>query len=370
MAKLRFVLLVTVLSACAGSAPPPPAPIDPRLTGADVIDRLRQTQEALARGASGGSSPAVIDTAEQLGALADNLAAALAAAAGKPLALLENGDLRAQALIADAAAQRAQAFVQGSEACTAPQIGAAAQALAAKVTQLSAAAGSAEAGRPFIAGAQTLEGRPVFAIRAGGGHKVELALLGAHLAAPGCEAPALTATDASGALRPVQPTLRALLPNRIDLELPGKLQPGAYRIHVVPRAPGGLFGCEAQPEALAALSILPALQVTAEYRLVTTCGAAETTTPIEAQGTLPVITAYGETVFAPVQLPACENPVSTSLSASARFGEAPAVTVGPISQVAGAHIAVGLPGGLRMEWNPAVKKIFLSLPEKGCALVY
>lgn len=71
-----------------------------------------------------------------------------------------------------------------------------------------------------------------------------------------------------------------------------------------------------------------------------------------------------------MQLPACDDPVSYSISATAGYADGSEAGIGPITQSAAAGITAGLPGGLTLSWDPQVRQLFASASGGRCKGFY
>lgn len=359
----------------AGPAAAQAAPqIAPRLTGALVITQLETAQHDLASRAAGSpqsSLSSLAATSQRLAGMAEDLRKSLGKDVAKPIDTLSDDD-KAQAYRAEAVVQRTQAFLEASKGCLAADTAAMADALA-RTVQLEASSSGTSKLQPVINGVETLDRRPLFVLRQGGG-PVAFALTGENLFDAQCASPAVTATDAQGKPQGVQPLVTGVLPNRIELELPdGKaLQSGSYVLHVVPQRKVFLLGCTSQPETVAVVQVAPAASVSVDYSLIQTCpapggGQGRAMPPIT--GSMPDGVGRG-TVSKYVEVGGCSDPLSYAISATVTFGDGHRGTVGPFSQIASAGITAGLPGGLSLSWDPSVHQLVVRPAASSCKGIY
>lgn len=338
------------------------AQLAPRLDGEIAIAELDKAAAALAVQASAHPGSSLEAVAGKLRDMSSSLRKSLGGDAAKPVETLGDSD-RAQVLRGHAAALRAQAFLKSCSACFGADASATADALAAGIERLAGASKVAKQ-VPVIDTVETLDRKPLFALRAGG-KTSGIALNGVSLADTQCANPVVTATDAAGALLPVQPTLAGVLPTRLELRWPeaSTLPPGLVVLHVVPKRKVFLLGCSKLPEATATLTIAPALHLTVDYVLSARCGKA---TVELGHGTMPPLEGYGRTVAGSIDTEACAAPESYTVSATVGLGDGTSKTVGPFTQSADASITAGLPGGLSLSWNPSVQTLFVRSGTSPC----
>jgi hypothetical protein len=346
-ARRRLVVLGLALSLSA----PALAQLPPRLTPGSVADQLDAARQRLA-GQAG--TTAVMQQLQSIGqALRTNLAENLA----QPLTALDDRD-RGLVLRAHAAARLADDFADATRGCREGESAAMAQALALSVQHLAQAPAEAKPMQAAIERVEAKDQPALFALRAAV-KPVALALVGSELSDPQCPDPQLTATDANGALLPVQPRITGVAPNRVELAWgTAGLTPGAYLLHVRPQHKAFLVGCSAQPEAAVALQLLPPARFTVGYAIEGTCGRDAPRTVALGKGTLP-LDGYGATVAQAVDTSACADPVAYRVSATVGYADGASATAGPFEQNADANLTVGLPGGLTLNWNPAVRQLFV-----------
>lgn len=332
---------------------PAGAQLPPRLTPGSAADQLDAARQRLA----GRADTAAV--AQQLQAMAQDLRATLADRSAQPLTALDDRD-RGRVLRAHAAAQLASDFADAAGACRAGESAAMAQALALSVRRLAQAPAEGKPMQATIERLETADHAPLFALRAGA-KPVALALVGSELTDPQCPDPQLTATDANGAPLPSQPRITNVLPTRIEFEWPGTaaLEPGSYMFHVRPQHKAFLVGCSAQPEAAVAVQMVPAPTFTVDYVLDAVCGRSEPRDVALGKGTLPPLDGYGTTVAQAIDTSACSDPVAYRISATVGYADGASASAGPFEQSADANATVGLPGGLSLSWDPAVRQLFV-----------
>jgi hypothetical protein len=372
-AGIAFALLapVPVGLAAAQDVPQNAPQIAPRLTGAIIITQLQTAQHDLASRSANLPPSDLAAISQHLAGMADHLDKSLGSDATKPIDTLGN-DAKADAYRAEAAVQRTQAFLEASKSCLGDDTAAMAGALA-KTLELEAMASGASKLQPVINGVETLDRRPLFVLH-DGGKPVAFALTGENLFDAQCASPVVTATDGQGNPQSVQPLVTGVLPNRIELKLPdgAQLQSGSYVLHVVPKRKAFLVGCTTQPETTAVVQVAPAAKVSVSYSLTQTCpapggGQGQAMPPVT--GSMPDGAGRG-TVATYVKVSGCSDPLSYSISATVKFGDGHAATVGPISQIASAGITAGLPGGLSLSWDPSVHQLVVRPATSSCKGVY
>ena len=334
-------------------AAPAMAQLPPRLTAGSVADQLDAARLRLA------GQPAVAATAQQLQTLAQDLRVALPDQLAQPLTALA-ARARGQVLRAHAAAQLATDFADSVGGCREGEAGAMAQALALSVRRLVQAPAEGKPMQATIDRLETADHAALFALRTTD-RPVALALVGSELHDAQCPDPQLTATDASGTPLSVQPRITGVLPTRIEFEWPGTaaLAPGSYVLHARPQHKAFLVGCSAQPEATVAVQVVPAPRFTVGYALDAVCGRATPRTVALGKGTLPPLDGYGATVTQAIDTSACADPVAYRISATVAYADGASATAGPFEQSADANATVGLPGGLSLSWDPAVRQLFV-----------
>lgn len=373
-AALCCVLLALLAGGAAGAAEPAAGGLGLRVTGDAVIAQLGTVERALAArsGATGDARLAAV--AGQLGQRAQTLRAELGADADKPVDLIGKGE-QGRVWRAHALAERAQAYLDVCANCVGEDAAAMTAALVTTADQLAAAPDGASAAPPVIDAVQTLDNRPLFVLRPGAG-AVAFALGGANLLDTRCPDPKVTATDAHGTPLAVQPSVTGVSPARIELKLPtaAKLAPGAYVLHVVTTRKEFLRGCATQPEALAVLEVARPFKVSVSYTLSASCAAPDAQGAahdvVLGSGSLPELTAHGATVRQQVDTSACADALKYSLAAKLAFADGTSQAVGPFVQDAAASITAGLPGGLSLNWDPAVHTIVVRSGANTCKGVY
>jgi hypothetical protein len=331
---------------------PAGAQLPPRLTPTGVADQLDAVRQRLA----GRADLAAV--AQQLQALAQDLRTTLAAHGTQPLTALDDRD-RGRVLRAHAAAGLVRDFVEAADSCRADEASAMAQALTLSVRRLAQAPAEGKPMQATIDRLETADHAPLFALRVAG-KPLALALAGSELTDPQCPDPRLTVTDASGAPLPAQPRITGVSPSRIEFEWAdtAALEPGSYVFHVRPQHKAFLVGCSAQPEAVVAVQVVPAPKFTVGYELDAVCGHDDPHILTLGQGTLP-LDGYGATVAQAVDTSACTDPVAYRVSATVGYADGASASAGPFEQSADASATVGLPGGLSLSWDPAVRQLFV-----------
>lgn len=333
------------------------AQMAPRLTAASVADELDAARAKLV-----GQDA----TARQLDALARNLRAALAGHLDQPITALDDRD-RGVVLRAHAAAAQAADFTDAAGGCRADESHAMAEALALSVRQLAQAPAENKPMQATIDRVETADHLPAFALRASD-KPVALALAGAELSDPQCADPQVSITDAGGAPLPVQPRITGVLPSRVELTWTGTatLKPGTYLLHVRPQRKAFLVGCTAQPDAVVAVQLVPPPKFAVDYVLEASCGRAQPTDVALGKGTLPPLDGYGATASQAIDTSACTDPVAYRVSAKVRYADGSTASAGPFEQSADANLTVGLPGGLSLTWDPAVRQLFVRSGAPSC----
>lgn len=338
------------------------AQIAPRLTGEVAIHELDAVSTALAARAAAQSGAPLGAVSRQLKTLATSLRESLGGDVGKPVETI-GSEPRARVLRAHAAALRTQDFLKSCSGCTGADADATAAALAAGIDALAKDDRVAKL-VPVIDTLETLDHRPLFAVRQGG-KSPGLALNGVNLADTQCADPRITATDADGKPLATQPTLTGVLPTRLELHWPevAALPAGPVVLHVVPQHKVFLLGCTTLPEATATFEVTPPVRFAVDYVLSASCASGQT---VLGRGTMPTITGYGSTVVRTIDTSSCTAPQSYTVTATVASGGGGRVSVGPFTQSAGASITAGLPGSLVLSWNPAVNTLFVRSGASQC----
>lgn len=352
MSEARLRRRLAALGCLLALSAPALAQLPPRLTAASAADQLDAARQRLA-GQAGTAA-----TAQQLQSLGQALRTTLADRLALPLNALGDRD-RGLVLRAHAAAQLADDFADADAGCRQGESAAMAQALALSVQRLAQAPAEAKPMQATIERIEAKDQPALFALHASA-KPVALALVGSELSDPQCPDPQLTATDANGALLPVQPRITGVTAARVELAWnTGGLEPGAYLLHLRPQHKAFLVGCSAQPEAAVALRLVPQAKFTVSYTLEGSCGGGAPHTVALGKGTLPPLDGYGATVARAVDTSACADPVAYRISASVGYADGANATAGPFEQNADANLTVGLPGGLTLSWDPAVRQLFV-----------
>lgn len=350
MNRWRAIASLGLLLALAA---PALAQLPPRLTPGGVADQLDAARQRL----GGRADTAAV--AQQLQALAQDLRASLADHAAQPLTALDDR-ARGRVLRAHAAARLANDFADVAGGCRAGEAAAMAQALALSVRRLVDAPAEGKPMQATIERVESPDHAALFALRPAD-KPVALALVGSELSDPQCPDPQLSATDANGVPLPMQPHITGVLPTRIELEWPGTaaLKPGSYLLHVRPQRKAFLVGCSPEPEASVAVQRVPPPKFTVGYTLEAICGRSDARTVALGKGTLPPLDGYGATVAQTIDTTACADPVAYRISATVGYADGATASAGPFEQSADANATVGLPGGLSLSWDPAVRQLFV-----------
>lgn len=353
---LMLALLLVVV------APPVAAQIAPRLTGQVAIKELDEASVVLAASAARQPGMSLEAVSLQLKTLATSLRKSLGGDLGKPVETL-GSEPRARVQRAHAAALQAQYFEKSCRGCTGVDAAATTTALAAGVDALAKADQMAKI-VPVIDTVETLDHRPLFAIRQGG-KSSGLALNGVNLADSECADPRVTATDAAGKLLATQPTFTGVLSTRLELTWPAlaALPAGLMVLHVLPQHKMFLLGCSTLPEATATFVVTPPVRFAVDYVLSASCAGG---LKVLSRGTMPTIETYGGTVARMIDTSSCAAPQGYAVTATIALGGRDPVSVGPITQTADAVITVGLPGELTLSWNPAVNTLFVRSGASHC----
>jgi len=363
-AGCRRALLALLMPALLLVAAPRPvaAQIAPRLTGEVAIHELDTAAAALAARTAGQPGTPLDAASGQLKALAASLRQSLGGDVAKPVETI-GGEPRARVLRAHAAALRTQDFLKACSGCTGADADATAAALAAGIVAL-ARADQVTKLVPVIDTVETLDHRPLFAVRQGG-KSAGLAVNGVNLADTQCADPRITATDADGKPLATQPTLTGVLPTRLELHWPqlASLPAGLVLLHVVPQHKVFLLGCTALPEAAATFAVTPPVHFAVDYVLSASCASGQT---VLGRGSMPTIEGYGRTAERTIDISSCVAPQSYTVMATVALGGSDPVSVGPITQSADAAITAGLPGGLILSWNPTVNALFVRSGASQC----
>lgn len=327
-----------------------------RPTGDYVLAQLDAAQQGVAQQAKTHPDAALGAVVQQLGQMEDALRKQLGSAMNQPIEIMD-GKVKGAAQRANAAAQRAQAYLKAVAACRGGDAQALAASLALAVDQLARAPATDKATAPVIDAVETPEQQPLFVIHPTD-QPLAFVVRGTNLLDPQCANPQLSLTDAQGQPLAVQPVITGITPQSIALKLANTagLKPGGYVLHVVPQRKAFLVGCTKQPEAVATVLVAPSLQVAIDYTLTASCRGQGTLTL--GHGSLPAIARRGASVSQAIDTASCANPDSYTISATAHLGGSDQVTVGPITQPADAGITAGLPGGLTLSWDPSVHTLF------------
>ena len=359
---LMLVPWLVALALLLMGAQPVTAQIAPRLTGEVAIHELDAVSAALATRVAGQPRTPLDAASRQLKTLAASLRESLGGDVGKPVETI-GAEPRARVLRAHAAALRTQDFLKSCSSCMGADASATAAALVASIDALVRADQVAKL-VPVIDTVETPDHRPLFAVRQGG-KSSGLALNGVNLADTQCADPRITATDAGGKPLASQPTLTGVLPTRLELHWPelAALPAGPVVLHVVPQHKVFLLGCTTLPEATATFVVTPPVHFAVDYVLSASCASGQT---VLSRGMMPTIEGYGSTVVRTIDTSSCAAPQSYTVTATVASGGSGPVSVGPFTQSADASITAGLPGGLVLSWNPAVKSLFVRSGASQC----
>jgi hypothetical protein len=291
--------------------------------------------------------------------------------ADQPLAIVD-AQARADAMRANAAAQRAQAWLSVAPGCDAAETRAMTAALATMIDRLAADTESQKAPLPIVNAIETVEDhRPLFVLQPGDAPP-KFVLTGENLVDPQCANPGVTALDAQGRPAAVQPSVIAAQGGQVELAWAGadKLPPGSYTFQLAAKRKAFLFGCVAEPAATAALQVAAPLRFTVGYTLGAMCPGSAADVQFD-KASLPGIGARNQTVSHAVSASACADPVSYTLAATVSTADGQQVAqAGPVTQPADASITLGLKGGLTLNWDPAVRQIVVRSGAVSCKGVY
>ena len=344
------------------------------LTGGNVVSQLEAAQLAITERAAALPASELGKAATRLGEMAEAVRKAVGKESGKRIDRIDDDD-EGRALRGQAAALLSQSYLVAATGCTDGDATAMAGALSTAVESLATAKNSSKSSQPAIQGIATVaDNRPLFAIHADV-RDAKLVLTGVNLHDAACDDPKLVATDPAGTPLSAQPTITGLAPTRIELRLPPGLVPGQYLLRLKPMKKGRFLGCSAQPEAVAALAVVAPPKWSVRYSVVPSCRIktgkkyVETAQPA-VNGQLPDLTAFGATVSQAVQLPACDDPISYAISATASYADGSEARIGPITQSAAAGITAGLPGGVSLSWDPQVRQLFATASGGRCKGFY
>lgn len=345
--------------------------VAPRLTGAMAIAHLDKARQAVEARAADSGHATLKPLLEQLKHMRLALADTLGADAGKPVATIDE-DARAAVVRAHAAASRVQAWLKVSaKACTPDEAKAMLAALALTLDKLASDTASQDAPLPVINAVQTLDKHPLFVFRQGSGATPKFVLAGAHFVDPQCANPEVQVVDAQGEPVEVQPQLVAAQASRVELQWPGVsgLAPGSYVLRLTAQRKRFLFGCTAQPPAIAVVQVMPARKFTVDYTLAATCAGKSGPVTL-GSGTLPALTAQHGMSAQVIDTSACPVPGSYTITASVHAGDGQVSTYGPVTQAASVVITTGLGHGMTLSWNPSLHKLFANLGKSTCKGVY
>lgn len=365
--RICFLGSMLVLLAVTASA----QKVAPRLTGALVVAHLDKVEQAVQARVATSHDAKLQAVADKLQHMHANLTDALDGDADEPLETIDR-DARAAAVRADAAATRVQAWLDASAGgCTSDDVDAMLAAVSATLDQLAADSSDQKAALPVIDGVETLDKRPLFVLHQGGEATPKFVLTGANLVDTQCANPEVVAFGPDGKPVANQPKLIAAQPGRVELAWPGadKLGPGSYVLKLTAQRKAFLFGCGAEPPAVAALQVAPQLHFTVSYALSATCDGG-TAPLVLGSGTLPVMTAGNHTDAKSIDVSACTDPTTYTVAATVRAPDGTESRFGPFSQSAAATITAGLGNGLTISWDPSLHQLFVGSGAHTCKGVY
>jgi len=343
--------------------------VAPRLTGDMVVADLAKAQQAVKARAGDNHDAQLQAVSAQLQTMAARLRELLGGDAGQPLATIDK-DARDAAVRADAAAKRVQAWINASAvACTRDEADAMLAALTTTLAHLSADAEPQKAPLPVIDGVETLDQRPLFVLTADDAVP-KFVLTGANLVDAQCANPEVTATGPDGKPVAAQPQLVAAQPGRVELQWPGaaNLPPGSYTLALSAQRKAFLLGCVSQPPAVAVLQLAPAPRFNVSYALIATCEGQSAPVSLAA-ATIPVA-GRGQTVSRSIDVAACAQPVSYTLTAAASAGDGQETRAGPFTQGPDASVTSGLGNGLTLTWDPSLHQLLVRSGKRTCKGVY
>lgn len=343
------------------------AQLAPRLSAQVALDALGAADASLLREARLEPGSSLDRVHRQLAAMGAALKSDMGSDSLKPIELVGDG-LRGRIARAHAAAARVQAYLTAAKGCLGGDAAAMQAALAEGVDRL-AQAGDAAKQVPVIDSVQDMAQQPLFALHQGSG-PLAFALTGSDLADTQCPGPTVVASDAAGKLLASQPMVTGAVPGRIELRWPdaGALPVGGVVLHAVAQHKVFLLGCKALPPASAVMQVVPPVRFEVAYTLDAVCPGAKADGGLVAlaHGRLPPLKGYGATVSQPVDTSACPEPASYRLGAAVIQGDGQQVRAGPFTQGAQASITAGLPGGLSLNWNPALQTLFVRAGAATC----
>jgi hypothetical protein len=367
----RWCTAVCVVLALAAAAVEPVQAQDvaTRLTGTKVLEDLHKAGQAINARAEATHDGDLREVGGRLAQMESALGKELGGDADQPLAIVD-AQSRADATRANAAAQRAQAWLDAAPGCDAAETRAMTAALALMVDRLAADTASQKDPLPVINGIESVEDhRPLFVLQPGE-QAPKFVLAGENLVDPQCANPSVSALDARGRPVAAQPKVIAAQGGQVELVWPGadKLAPGGYVLQLAAKRKAFLFGCVAEPAANAALQVASPLRSTVSYTLSATCpGGTEVQLD---KASLPAISARNQTVTHAVAGSACANPVSYTVAATVATSDGKAIPAGPVTQPADASVTLGLKGGLTLSWDPTVRQVVVRSGALACKGVY
>lgn len=368
MSSLRSVALfaLALAVACLDPVSVQAQDVATRLTGAKVLENVQNAGQTIRARADSTHDADLQQVGDRLGKMEAALRKELGDKADQPLAIIDARS-RADATRANAAAQRAQAWLGAAPGCDAAETRAMVAALAMMIDRLATDTSSQKAPLPVVNAVETVaDHRPLFVLRPGA-QAPKFVLSGENLVDPQCANPAITALDAQG--RPVanQPKVIAAQGGQVELAWPDadKLAAGGYVLQLASKRKAFLFGCVDQPPAIAALQVTSPMRFTVGYTLRAMCPGAAADVQVD-KADLPQITGSNQTVSHAVSGSACADPVSYTVAATVRGADGQIAQAGPVSQPADASITLGLKGGITLNWDPTVRQIVVRSGAGAC----
>jgi hypothetical protein len=281
---------------------------------------------------------------------------------------------RALVLRANAVTQRAKQYLNVSSGCADTVNSAMASVLLSAVEQMMHAKKNAGSKPAVIDAIETTNShQPIFIIKHG--EKLSsLTLLGVNFTDSQCANPSIMVTNGQGIKLKQQPVIERATPARIQLKWfnMGNLMPDQYVLHITPRRESFLFGCSLQTreQALGVLQVISTPKVTVSYTLTALYKMNNKSRKLQSEvigtGVLGPLSHDGAISAVTISVPKTKDVVNYTLEAKSSYGGVSTMPVGPISQPADANITIGLPSGLTVTWNPALKLLSSKLRQNKC----
>lgn len=366
---LRAILFGGIACLSCSVLPVAAQEVAPRLTGAMAIAELSKLQRAIADRAQAMQDDKLQAIVGQLANLRASLQKNLGDDADEPAATLD-ADERDAVARADAAAKRVQAWLDASAvACTRSDVDAMLAVLSVTLDHLARDTSSQKSPLPVIDGVETLDRRPLFVLRQSR-EIPRFVLTGENLVDTQCANPKVVATDAHGKSIPLQPQVVAAQPARVELRWPNadQLVPGSYVLRLSAQRKKFLFGCTAEPPAVAVVQVAAPLHFSVTYALIATCEGKPA--PVSLDSATLQLTNRDQTVARSIDVSACGKPVSYTITAAVRTADGEPTKMGPITQGPDAGITAGLGNGLTLSWDPALHQVFVRSGKQACKGVY